>query len=153
GGRMAEPQPPRSAAPPVLRTVETALYFDGVQGLSAAAEFYRDTLGLRPMTEGERLVAMDAGGGTVLLLFQRGQTAQGLRGPEHWIPPHDGAGPLHVAIGIAAGELEAWERWLASRGVDVESRVTWPRGGRSLYFRDPGGHSVELVTPGTWDNY
>ena len=151
---MSAPESARSAAPPpVLRMVETALYFDGVEALHAATAFYRDTLGLHVMSEGDRLVSVDAGGGTVLLLFQRGETAKGLRWPGGWIPPHDGSGPLHVAIGVAADQLEAWERWLAGRGVEVESRVSWPRGGRSLYLRDPGGHSVELVTPGTWDNF
>ena len=151
---MSAAEPARAAAPPpVLRVVETALYFDDVTGLRTAAAFYRDTLGLRLMAEGDRLVAVDAGGGTVLLLFHRGQTAKGLRWPDGWIPPHDGSGPLHVAIGVAVDQLDAWERWLAARGVEIESRVTWSRGGRSIYFRDPGGHSVELVTPGTWENY
>ena len=27
---------------------------------------------------------------------------------------------------------------------------TWPGGGRSIYFRDPAGNCVELVTPGVW---
>jgi catechol 2,3-dioxygenase-like lactoylglutathione lyase family enzyme len=142
-----------AAAPPVLRVVETALYFDDVSALRTAAAFYRDTLGLRLMSVGDRLVSVDAGGGTVLLLFHRGETAKGLRWPDGWIPPHDGSGPLHVAIGVAVDQLDAWERWLAARGVEIESRVTWSRGGRSIYFRDPGGHSVELVTPGTWENY
>ena len=151
---MSAPEPARSVtAPPVLRVVETALYFDDVAALRAAAEFYRDTLGLRLMSEGDRLVSVDAGGGTVLLLFHRGETAKGLTWPGGWIPPPDGAGPLHVAIGVEPGQLEAWERWLAARGVEVESRISWSRGGRSLYFRDPGGHSIELVTPGTWDNF
>jgi hypothetical protein len=37
-----------------------------------------------------------------------------------------------------------------SHGVTVEKEVEWPRGGKSLYFRDPAGNSVELVTPGVW---
>ena len=88
-----------------------------------------------------------------LLLFRRGATTNGVRWPGGWIPPHDGQGPLHVALGVAREHLDAWERWLAQHGVSVESRVGWDRGGRSLYFRDPGGHSVELVTPGTWENH
>ena len=39
---------------------------------------------------------------------------------------------------------------LAASGVAVEQEVVWPRGGRSLYFRDPAGNAVELVTPGVW---
>jgi hypothetical protein len=32
----------------------------------------------------------------------------------------------------------------------IEKEFGWPRGGRSIYFRDPAGNSVELVTPGLW---
>jgi catechol 2,3-dioxygenase-like lactoylglutathione lyase family enzyme len=58
-----------------------------------------------------------------------------------------------VALAVDADAFDGWEARLAAHGVAVESRASWERGGRSLYFRDPDGHSVELVTPGTWDNY
>jgi hypothetical protein len=28
--------------------------------------------------------------------------------------------------------------------------IEWPSGGRSIYFRDPAGNLVDLVTPGVW---
>ena len=146
---MPSPTDP-PAPPPLTRVVETALYFDD---LPAATAFYRDVLCLRVMNEGARLVALDVGAGTVLLLFQRGATADGFRWAEGFIPPHDGAGPAHVALGVASEHLDAWDRRLSALGIAVESRVGWTRGGRSLYFRDPGGHSLELVTPRTWENY
>lgn len=136
--------------PRIERVVETALYCDD---LTRAVAFYRDVLGLHVLDSGPRLASVDAGAATVLLLFQRGATAQGLDFPGGRIPPHDGSGPVHVAFAIAADAVEAWERRLAEHGVAIESRVTWTRGGRSLYFRDPDGHSVELVTPGTWATY
>ncbi|MFN0129142.1 MAG: hypothetical protein ACKV19_20930 [Verrucomicrobiales bacterium] len=34
--------------------------------------------------------------------------------------------------------------------IPVESRIRWPGGATSLYFRDPDGHAVELATPGLW---
>lgn len=136
--------------PPIQSVVETALYFDD---LATGAAFYRDILRLRVMSAGERLVAMDAGHGTVLLLFHRGATRDGFRWPGGWIPPHDGAGPLHLALGVGREDLDAWADWLVRHGVAVESDVHWERGGRSLYFRDPEGHSVELVSPGTWENH
>lgn len=142
--------PPEEPPPPIEGVVESALYFDD---LPAATAFYRDVLRLRVMTAGDRLVALDAGAGTVLLLFRRGATLPGVRWPGGNIPPHDGAGPLHVALGVARGDLPAWERWLTAHGVAVDGRAQWDRGGRSLYFRDPGGHSVELVSPGTWENH
>lgn len=139
-----------SVAPTIARVLETALYVDD---LAAATAFYRDVLGLRVISEGPRLVALDAGGATVLLLFRRGATAAGAEFPGGRIPPHDSAGPAHVAFAVGAEALEGWERRLTERGVAVESRVRWERGGRSLYFRDPDRHSVELVTPGTWATY
>nr|WP_197998803.1 hypothetical protein [Gimesia aquarii] len=34
--------------------------------------------------------------------------------------------------------------------IGIESRVNWPRGGESIYFRNPDNHVVELATPGIW---
>jgi hypothetical protein len=34
--------------------------------------------------------------------------------------------------------------------VAIEHEATWPRGGRSFYFRDPAGNSLELATPRIW---
>lgn len=136
--------------PTISHVLETALY---VGDLGRATAFYRDVLGLGVMSEGPRLVSLDAGQATVLLLFKRGATAEGLRFPAGWIPPHDGSGPAHFAFAIEEPEFEAWERHLEAHGVTVESRVRWTAGGRSLYFRDPDGHSVELATPGVWPTY
>ena len=136
--------------PRIARVVETALY---VEDVARAAAFYRDVLGLTIMSEGPRLAALDAGGGTVLLLFRRGATIHGLDFPGGRIPPHDGSGPAHFALAIDANEFDAWERRLGEHGVVVESHARWTAGGRSLYFRDLDGYSVELVTPGTWPNY
>jgi hypothetical protein len=41
---------------------------------------------------------------------------------------------LHVAFAIAKDELEGWEAHLASRGVTIEGRNDWERGGRSIIF-------------------
>ena len=141
---------PRGGIPRIDNVLETALY---VGDLARAVAFYRDVLGLRVLGESPRLVAMDAGGATVLLLFLRGATASGAITPRGFIPPHDGRGPYHFAFAVPAGKLDAWESHLAARGVPIESRVEWERGGRSIYFRDPDGHSVELATPGTWSTY
>ena len=139
-----------SAAPAIQRVVETALYVDD---LAIATKFYRDVLGLAVLSEGPRMVSIDAGGATLLLLFKRGATLEGFEWPGGRIPPHDGAGPAHVAFAVPLEGFEAWEQRLGSHGVAVESRVHWERGGKSLYFRDPDQHSVELVTPGTWVTY
>jgi catechol 2,3-dioxygenase-like lactoylglutathione lyase family enzyme len=92
-------------------------------------------------------------GGQVLLLFRKGSTTATAVLPGGTIPPHDGSGRLHLAFAISASELEAWRERLQSHGVPIEGEVKWPRGGTSLYFRDPDGHLVELATPGLWSTF
>jgi len=133
----------------IRRILETVLYCDD---LARTAAFYQTLLGASPMLSGDRLVAIDAGEGTVLLLFQRGNSGP-LNAPGGLVPGHDGGGPVHLAFAIDAADIDAWSTRLAQLGIDIESRVRWERGGLSLYFRDPDGRSVELATPGLWPSY
>jgi len=140
-------------AAPALKpsgVLETSLY---VSDLERAARFYEETLGLAPMVRDSRLVALDCGPASVLLLFKRGTTGETVKLPGGEIPPHEGEGRLHFAFAVEAGDWLAWEARLADLGVAVEGRTDWPRGGRSLYFRDPDANLVELATPGLWANY
>ena len=133
----------------VRRVLETAVYCDD---LARSAAFYQSLLNTAPMLTGDRLVALDVGGGTVLLLFQRGNSGP-LDSPGGLVPGHDGGGPVHLAFAIDADAVAAWEARLAELGIAIESRVRWDRGGESIYFRDPEGRSVELATPGIWPTY
>ena len=136
--------------PKLDRVLETALYVDD---LERAARFYEQVLELPVLTSDARFRAYDVGGNNVLLLFQRGATLETVHLPGGTIPPHDGHGPLHVAFAIAAEALPIWEDRLESRNIEIEGRTEWPRGGRSIYFRDPDGHLLELATPGLWTTY
>lgn len=136
--------------PRVDRILETPLY---VEDTERSARFYERVLGLRRMASGERLVPMDAGSGSVLLLFHRGETDAGTRVEGGWIPPHDGSGRTHFAFAIESDSVDAWRTRFEAEGVEIESEVRWGRGGISLYFRDPDGHSVELASPGVWPTY
>jgi hypothetical protein len=58
---------------------------------------------------------------------------------------------VSLSEAFARGELVqtlADQDILHRHGVSIEKEVEWPRGGKSLYYRDPAGNSVELVTPG-----
>jgi len=66
------------------------------------------------------------------------------------LPSHGARGPGHFAIGVPTAALETWRDHLIACGVAIEKEVTWPLGGRSLYFRDPAGNSVEIITRGVW---
>lgn len=139
-----------AAAPTLGRVLETALYVDD---LGRAAQFYEQVLGLKVLSQDARFRAYDVGGISVLLLFQRGATLETVHLPGGTIPPHDGHGPIHMAFAIGAGDLAAWEQRLTEYGISIEGRTRWPRGGHSVYVRDPDGHLLELVTPGVWPTY
>src|SRR5262249_21382169 len=123
--------------------IETAIYVDDLQ---ATDTFYRTVLGLPVISkEPGRHVFFQAGDASVLLAFLAEAT---LRGDQ--LPPHGATGPGHFALGIEAEAFDGWRKHLHSHRVSIEKEVEWPRGGKSLYFRDPAGNSVELVTPGVW---
>lgn len=136
--------------PQVQAILETALY---VRDPSGAAAFYRRLFGFPVLLESERLIALDVAGRSVLLLFKAGATRDDFAHPGGVVPGHDGSGPTHFAFSIAAEDFNTWHDHLKSAGVAVESTVNWPEGARSLYFRDPDRHLVELITPGFWRTY
>ena len=136
--------------PPVGRVIETCLHADP---LDRAVEFYSRIFGFPKLVGDQRICAFSVSDRQVLILFQKGGTRDPVAIPGGVIPAHGGDGHLHLAFTIAASDEAAWTDWLAANGVDVESRVSWPLGGISLYFRDPDGHLLELITPGCWAIY
>jgi catechol 2,3-dioxygenase-like lactoylglutathione lyase family enzyme len=136
--------------PRVTGILESALY---VADLARSARFYQDLFGFERIAGDERFCALDVAGRQVLLLFLEGCSNTGSKTSGGFIPPHDGHGRLHLAFSIAADDWEGWLARLAEGSIPVESRVDWPRGGRSIYFRDPDRHLIELVTPGCWTTY
>jgi catechol 2,3-dioxygenase-like lactoylglutathione lyase family enzyme len=135
--------------PRVSQILETSLYVND-PGVSRA--FYEQVFGFVGIFEDDRMCAMEVPGEQVLLLFRHGMTDRATPGPDGLIPAHHGRGALHLAFAIPLRELVVWEDHLGRLGIAVESRLNWPRGGTSLYFRDPDGHSLEVATPGLWPN-
>ena len=151
---------PVSAMPAINGLLETALYVDD---LERSVRFYQQVFGFRPFEGGSsesptneadlRFRPLEIPGRQVLLLFRKGEFTTTSVLPGGTIPPHDGRGQLHLAFAVNAADLEGWREWLSSHGVRIEGETTWPRGGVSLYFRDPDGHLLELATPGLWPIY
>jgi catechol 2,3-dioxygenase-like lactoylglutathione lyase family enzyme len=136
--------------PRVSGVLETSLYVDD---LPRAVAFYQRLFGFERFYADARMTALGVPGEQVLLLFRRGASADPAPGPGGgMVPGHDGNGHLHVCFAIPFGALAEWERHLAAQGVAIESRLHWPAGGTSLYFRDPDGNAVEVATPGLWPN-
>lgn len=138
------------AAPPIGGVLETALY---VADMDRSTAFFEEVLGLQVLMRSERLTAFDAGRSSVLLVFLRGASVKDMSSPTGVVPGHDGTGPLHMAFAIGAADYAAWGDRLRRSGAPIRGEMTWPRGGRSLYFEDPDGHVLEFATPGVWRNY
>lgn len=136
--------------PTVTGVLETSLY---VEDLERSKRFYRTVFQFGVLHEDERFCALAVAGRQVLLLFKRGAALEPVVLSGGTIPAHDGSGSLHVAFAIPASDWDSWERRLQEANVPVESTVVWPRRGRSLYFRDPDSHLIELATPGLWSIY
>ena len=127
----------------IVGVLETALY---ARDLDAAEDFYARVLGLEVESKVPGRHLFLRCGSSMVLVFDPEATARSA-GP---VPPHGATGPGHVAF--AVDDLAAWPQRLRTAGVDVEADLEWPNGGRSIYTRDPAGNSVELTTPGIWQN-
>jgi catechol 2,3-dioxygenase-like lactoylglutathione lyase family enzyme len=126
-----------------LGVLETSLYADD---LHSAEVFYSTVLDLELDSKEVGRHLFFRCGHAMLLIFNPKVTAC-QTGP---VPPHGATGPGHVAFSVGASDLDAWIEQIERRGVEVEARIDWPGGGRSIYFRDPAGNSLELTTPQIW---
>lgn len=127
--------------PALEGVLETSLY---VEALDRSRAFYQSIFGFAEVFANERLCALEIAPRQILLLFVKGESAKLPVGA------HDGSGRSHLAFAIAASELSVWEDFLHEKGVIIEEKRHWERGGWSLYFRDPDGHLLEVATPGVW---
>lgn len=133
-------------APVLDRVLETCLY---ARDLAAARSFYHDVLGLPIVLELHgRHIFFRCGQG-MLLVFDPEASAHSPAGPGH-VPAHGTHGPGHAAFAVDDAAIGRWRTHLAHHGIAIETEVEWPRGGRSLYVRDPAGNSIELATPSVW---
>ena len=129
------------------RVLETAVY---AADLDAAEAFYRDVLGLELISRGANRHVFFRAGDSVLLVFNPEETVIPPAPDQLPVPPHGAAGQGHLCFSTSANEIDAWELRLTEAGVAIESRVDWPNGGRSIYFRDPAGNSLEFAEPRIW---
>lgn len=127
----------------VHRVLESCL---SVTDLAAAEDFYSRVLGLRfVMREAGRHVFF-ACDDSMILLFD----PEAAKVSHFGVPGHGTSGEGHLCFRISENEIQPWRDHLAAHGVPIESEVTWPSGGHSIYFRDPSRNSLELATPKLW---
>src|ERR1044072_8480011 len=123
--------------------LETCLYADDLQ---AAEHFYTTLLGLEVIARLAGRHVFFRCGHRVFLVFNPAKTRE--LGTD--FPPHGTDGPGHAAFAAKDDELPTWRADLEGNRVTIEHEIDWPNGGRSIYFRDPAGNSIELASPKIW---
>lgn len=132
--------------PKIIGTLESALY---ASDLKAAAHFWGQVMGLPEIARVPDRHIFFRCGPQVLLVFNPAVTREPPRpGARLPVPPHGTEGAGHFCI--AAQNLQEWRDHLEASGIVIEADFIWPQGGRSIYFRDPAGNSIEIAEPKIW---
>jgi catechol 2,3-dioxygenase-like lactoylglutathione lyase family enzyme len=127
----------RAMGPKLNRLDHLAVY---VSDLERAERFYVEVLGL------ERVMRLPD-----QVLLRLHDVNIGLMHTAHVAPPdpsilENPLGKAHHAFLIGAQDLDAWRSRLASHRVPTSEIVDWGDH-RCLYFLDPDGNLLEIVTP------
>lgn len=127
--------------------LETALY---ARDLDAAEAFYSGVLGLeRVFRHGDRHVFFRCGPG-ILLVFNPDESVKQPAQGSLPVPPHGTTGHGHACFRVGRDRIDEIAQRLTQAGTAIEADFHWPNGARSIYFRDPGGNSLECAEPALW---
>lgn len=136
-----------NSSPAPLRILETVLYAPDLRRIE---DFYRRVLGLEPFAVELGRHIFYRCGDQMLLIFNPDVTQFPTAGASLPVPPHGAEGEGHVCFGASGENIPQWLTKLESLGVPIEADFEWPRGGRSIYFRDPAGNCLEIAEPRIW---
>lgn len=134
--------------PRVEGILETVLY---AADLDKAEAFYTGLLGLELHAKEQGRHLFYRCGAQMLLIFNPEATSHPPATARLPVPPHGTNGPGHACFRASRDEVIAWRKRLRADSIEIESEFEWPQGGRSIYFRDPAGNSLEFAEPRIWN--
>ncbi|MDQ4101110.1 MAG: VOC family protein [Thermoproteota archaeon] len=130
----------------IKKVIETCIYSSD---LGSMKKFYTGILGLSVVQEERDKLIFLRAGNSMLLIFNPARTLSDNGG----LPCHGALTPpssIHFAMEIEKQEYHASKQILVGNNIDIEKEVSWNNDVKSIYFRDPAGNLVELITPGGW---
>jgi catechol 2,3-dioxygenase-like lactoylglutathione lyase family enzyme len=130
--------------------VETCIYSSDLVKMK---DFYVNILGLEFVSEEEDRHVFLKAGQNMLLIFNPNKTLANDTSNTAQLPAHGAFAPpsiIHFALEIEKENYGAAKHILNEKNVKIEKEVTWEKGTNSIYFRDPAGNLVEIITPGSW---
>ena len=130
----------------INKVVETCIYSSDLESMK---RFYVGILGLSLVQEEKNKLVFLQVGKSMLLIFNPARTST----DNDRLPTHGAQTPpasIHFAMEIKENDYQSWKELLMKNDIALEKEVDWKGRSRSLYFRDPAGNLVELITPGEW---
>ena len=130
----------------IKKVVETCIYSSDLESMK---NFYTGILGLPVIQEEQDKLVFLKAGKSMLLIFDPVRTkANSGSLPAHGAPTPPSS--IHFALEIEEQDYHANKQILIDNNIAIEKEVNWNNDAKSIYFRDPAGNLVELITPGGW---
>jgi catechol 2,3-dioxygenase-like lactoylglutathione lyase family enzyme len=100
-----------------------------VSNLEKSRKFYHDILGLKNEAKGTR-AAFVPSGSDILVLYKAGA----------------GTSDFHFGFRLdSPSQVDEWKRWLRSNNIRIYEDMMGEDHPRSIKFRDPDGHWIEIA--------
>jgi len=128
------------------KIVETCIYSSELKEMK---DFYMNKLGLDFVSEENGKHVFLKAGKSMLLIFNPKST---LNDSISIFPIHGAITPpsiVHFALEINTADYEKWKDLLSKKQINIEKELKIGNS-RSVYFRDPSGNVVELITENAW---
>jgi catechol-2,3-dioxygenase len=128
------------------KIVETCIYSSELKEMK---DFYMNKLGLDFVSEENGRHVFLKAGKSMLLIFNPEST---LNDSISIFPIHGAITPpsiVHFALEINTVDYEKWKDLLSKKQINIEKELKIGNS-RSIYFRDPSGNVVELITENAW---
>lgn len=128
------------------RIVETCIYSSNLEEMK---RFYINYLGLDLVSEEKGRHVFLKAGKSMLLIFNPEKT---LNNSNSIFPKHGAITPpsiLHFAFEIKKEDYENWKNLLQMKKISIDKELEM-RNSKSIYFHDPSGNIVELITDNFW---
>jgi catechol-2,3-dioxygenase len=128
------------------KIVETCIYTSNLEEMK---NFYITYLGLDLVSEEKGRHVFLKAGKSMLLIFNPENT---LNNSNSIFPIHGAITPpsiLHFAFEIKKEDYENWKNLLQMKKISIDKELEM-RNSKSIYFHDPSGNIVELITDNFW---
>ena len=124
-------------------------------------DFYINILGLEFVSEEKDRHVFLKAGQSMLLIFNPNKTLASNNNISNGsssssitqLPIHGAFAPpsiIHFALEIEKQDYDNVKYILNENNIKIEKEALWEKGTNSIYFRDPAGNLVEIITQGSW---